>query len=76
MENNTKSNISSFILLLLLAVVVIFVMFVSCSPNKMRSKIEIERLFMQTTKPEIDFLSSGGLQSQRRFHSPIWKISH
>ncbi|MFT4223056.1 tetratricopeptide repeat protein [Dysgonomonas sp.] len=64
MENNTKSNISSFILLLLLAIVVIFVMFVSCSPNKMRSKIEIERLFMQTTKPEIDFLSGGGLQGQ------------
>jgi hypothetical protein len=39
-------------------------MFVSCSSNKMRGKIEVERLFMQTTKPEIDFLSGGGLQGQ------------
>jgi len=30
----------------------------------MGSKLEIERLFMQTTKPEIDFLNSGGLQGQ------------
>ena len=64
MENKSKSNISSFVLLLLLAVAVVFVMFISCSPNKMRSQIEIERLFMQTTKPEIDFLSGGGLQGQ------------
>ena len=62
MKNNTKSNISSFILLLLLVVAVMFVMFVSCSPKQMGGRIEIERLFMQTTKPEIDFLNSGGLQ--------------
>lgn len=64
MENYTKSHISSFILLLLLATVIVLVMFVSCSSNKMRPRIEIERLFMQTTKPEIDFLSGGGLQGQ------------
>lgn len=64
MKKSTKSNISSVVLLLLLAIVVVLVMFVSCSSNKMRGQLEIERLFMQTTKPEIDFLNSGGLQGQ------------
>lgn len=64
MKKSTKSNISSSVLLLLLSLVAMFVMFVSCSSNKMRGKIEIERLFMQTTKPEIDFVNSGGLQGQ------------
>lgn len=64
MKKSNKSNISSSILLLLLLLLAIFVMLVSCSSNKMRGQIEIERLFMQTTKPEIDFVNSGGLQGQ------------
>lgn len=34
----------------------------SCSTRKNTRKLDIERLFMQTTKPEITFTNSGGLE--------------
>lgn len=64
MKKNNQSNILSFVFLLLLSLVVVLGMFVSCSSNKAYGKLEIERLFMQTTKPQIDFLNNGGLQGQ------------
>lgn len=64
MKKNDKSNILSFIVLIIIIPVIISVILGSCSSNKAYSQLEIERLFMQTTKPEIDFLSSGGLQGQ------------
>ena len=63
MKKDYRSNILLFILLLLILVAVLM-MFISCSSNRTYGKLEIERLFMQTTKPEIDFLSSGGIQGQ------------
>lgn len=58
MKKIIKSKISSFIILLTL------VLAISCSSNRERGRLEIERLFMQTSKPEIDFLNSGGIQGQ------------
>ncbi len=64
MKKDNRSNTLSFITLLIFILVALSVMFAACSSSKMRGKLEIERLFMQTTKPEIDFLNSGGLQGQ------------
>lgn len=63
MKKIKRSNIS-YITLLLLIPAIVSIILASCSSNKMRGKLEIERLFMQTTKPDIDFLNSGGLQGQ------------
>ncbi|RNC65920.1 hypothetical protein D7D25_05220 [Proteiniphilum sp. X52] len=50
----------------LLFVVATFVFIItispSCSTKKNHRKLDIERLFMQTTKPEITFTNSGGLE--------------
>lgn len=64
MKKDNRSNTLSFITLLIFILVALSVMFAACSSSKMRGKLEIERLFMQTTKPEIDFLNNGGLQGQ------------
>jgi hypothetical protein len=64
MKKDNSSNTSSFITLFVFILLALLVMCVACSSNKMGGKLEIERLFMQTTKPEIDFLNSGGLQGQ------------
>lgn len=43
---------------------VVFAILPSCSVKKQRPKLEIERLFLQTSKPEIDFKDNGGLEEQ------------
>jgi len=63
-KENTQQAILVVLLLILITTITITV-FSSCSSNNRGfGKLEIERLFMQTTKPEIDFLNSGGLQGQ------------
>ncbi|MBK5719728.1 hypothetical protein JGH11_02455 [Dysgonomonas sp. Marseille-P4677] len=60
-----KKKLNTFLLFtILIAPVALLLIFNSCSSNRTYGRLEIERLFMQTTKPEIDFLSSGGLQGQ------------
>lgn len=63
-ETQKTSNTTSLVTSFILAFATLSTIFVSCSSNKMRGQLEIERLFMQTTKPEIDFVNNGGLQGQ------------
>lgn len=60
MKKFTPLNFS----LLFFAVTFIFIITISpsCSIRKNYRKLDIERLFMQTTKPEIAFTGSGGLE--------------
>lgn len=50
--------------LLFFIVTIIFTMIISpsCSTRKNHRKLDIERLFMQTTQPEITFSGAGGLE--------------
>lgn len=64
MKKNKKSGTFLFITLSLVIPVFMALILGSCSPKKTFGKLEIERLFMQTAKPEIDFLKGGGLQGQ------------
>ncbi len=50
--------------LLFFAATFVFIVTISpsCSTRKNHRKLDIERLFMQTTKPEIAFTNSGGLE--------------
>jgi len=65
MKRKVKSHILSLTILLLAAVLVLLLICTSsCSTNKAYGKLEIERLFMQTTRPNIDFVNSGGIEGQ------------
>ena len=61
-----KSKIQDAILLflLLIAILIMINIFSSCKPRKDYRRLDIERLFMQTTKPEIGFPGAGGVQGQ------------
>lgn len=60
MKKYTPFNFS----LLFFVVTFVFIITISpsCSTRKNHRKLDIERLFMQTTKPEIAFTNSGGLE--------------
>ncbi len=60
MKKYTPLNCS----LLFFVVTFVFIITISpsCSTKKNHRKLDIERLFMQTTKPEIAFTNSGGLE--------------
>ncbi|HBG41786.1 MAG TPA: hypothetical protein DDW85_10335 [Porphyromonadaceae bacterium] len=63
MKKKIPFNFSLLFFILVLAFI-IFIL-VSCSPKKNYRKLDIERLFMQTTTPEIAFPGSfGGLEGQ------------
>lgn len=62
MKTNKVLNTSLLLILLLGAIVTGFP---SCSSPRDYKRLEIERLFMQTTKPEIDFSGQGGLPGQK-----------
>lgn len=47
----------------------------SCAVKQARPKLEIERLFMQTTKPEIDFKNDGGLEDKEGQHTVSEEVS-
>lgn len=59
-----KNIKAPLLFILLFTPIVLLGILNSCSSNKAYGRLEIERLFMQTTKPEIDFLKSDGLQGQ------------
>lgn len=62
MKRNILTIFISFLLLLSLLTVVFA--FSSCGSRKQYNRLDIERLFMQTAKPEIDFVKGGGLEGK------------
>lgn len=64
MKNNNEFNASLLLLSSILMVTIISGLS-SCSSPKAYNRLEIERLFMQTTKPEINFSGQGGLQDTK-----------
>lgn len=65
MKNSNKLvPILPFILNAFFFILILSSLFASCSSNRQYRNLDVERLFMQTTKPGIDFMYTGGLQGQ------------
>lgn len=73
-----KSIINSkllFVIILTFAHFFVSLILTSCSSNKIYRDLEIQRLFMQTTKPDIDFQNDGGLSGQSGGRSVSEEVS-
>lgn len=64
MKKKKINSTLSFIVVLLISPLILSLILPSCSSRKVYGNLEIERLFMQTAKPDIEFQDNGGLPGQ------------
>ncbi len=64
MKTKKSASIAFTSLLLTFPVLTIMIIFSSCISRKPYRHLDTERLFMQTTKPEISFIDGGGIEGQ------------
>lgn len=76
MDNKNKGSVAfkSFLLTISMLLVIMMVLF-SCMSRKSYSHLDTERLFMQTAKPEIDFVGGGKLEGQSALRTISEEVS-